>query len=95
MSYNLIDDDINAWAGEHDLNIFTRYQDYDVRSTDIVDKLGHKYQIWIDEPETDGSVKVHAWDYKKRRKDFMTTTLNLISALEAAYAQVFYWINDE
>jgi len=94
MSYDQIDETINAWAGEHKLNVFTHYQDYDVRSTDVVDKLGNKYQIWIDEPKSDGSVEVHAWDYKKKREDFMTTTLDLMSALEAAYLQVSSWIDD-
>ena len=61
---------------------------------DVVDELGNKYQIWIDEPKSDGSVEVHAWDYKKKRKDFMTTTLDLMSALEAAYLQVSSWIDD-
>lgn len=88
MSYHQIDETINAWASDNKLTIFTRHQDYDVRSTDVVDELGNKYQIWIDEPKSDGSVEVHVWDYKKKRKDFMTTTLNLMSALKAAYLQV-------
>lgn len=94
MSYDQIDNTINAWASEHNLNIFTSYQGFDVRSTDVVDKSGNKYQIWIDEPETGGLVEVHAWDYKKRQKDFVTTTLSLSSALETAYLQVSTWIED-
>ena len=94
MSYDKIDKTINVWASQRKLNIFTLYQDYDVRSTEVVDELGNKYQIWIDEPNSDGSVEVHAWDYKKRRKDFITTALDLMSALEAAHQQVSSWIDD-
>jgi hypothetical protein len=60
MRYHQIDETINAWASENRLNVFARHQDYDVRFKDVVDKLGNKYQIWIDEPKSDGSVEVYA-----------------------------------
>jgi hypothetical protein len=94
MSYEQIDDTLNAWASEHGLHIFTEYQGYEVRSTDVVDQSGNKYQIWIDVPEADGKVEVHAWDYKKRREDYIATKLSLMQALEAAHAQVALWIDE-
>ena len=94
MSYEEIDSILDAWANKHNLNLFTRYQDHEVRSTDIVDKLGQKYQIWIDNPDSDGSLEVHVWDYKKRRKDYTTTKGNLMSSLDAAFIQVSSWINE-
>jgi hypothetical protein len=92
MSYENIDPIIREWANKHKLTVYSSYQDYEVRSLDVVDEKGRKYQIWIDPPDENGSVDVHAWDYKKRRKDYTTSTYDLGICLEQAYNTVLLWI---
>jgi len=92
MSYQSLDPIIQDWADKHKLTIYTSYQDYEVRSTDVVDNEGRKYQIWVDPPDQYGNVGVHAWDYRKRRKDYTTPTKDLGNCLELAYNSVLLWI---
>ncbi|MFO8011462.1 MAG: hypothetical protein R6U89_11750 [Dehalococcoidia bacterium] len=93
MSYANIDPLIQKWADKYHLRIAREYKEYEVRTTDVIDKGGKKYQIWIDTPDNKGNISVHAWDYKKRRVDFMTTTSDLHNALESAYGVVLSWIS--
>ena len=92
MSYQQIDPVIWDWVDKHNLSVYTSYQDYEVRSVDVVDQQGQKYQIWIDPPDQFGNVAVHAWDYKKRRKDYIVSINELRSCLEEAYNIVLHWI---
>lgn len=43
----------------------------------------------------DGTVMVHVWDYKKRRKDGEISIANLSDCLENALMTVSSWIDDE
>jgi len=92
VGYQKIDPIIQDWADKHKLRVYTSYQDYEVRSVDVVDQKGRKYQIWIDSPDQFGNVGVHAWDYKRRRKDYMVSTNDLRGCLEEAYNTVLLWI---
>jgi hypothetical protein len=94
MSYESIDDAIKSWASKHSLSLYTEYKDSEVRSVDVVDHSGKKFQIWIDKP-TDGIVGVHAWDYKKRRKDWEPAVADLEETLEQAIAQIDEWQDAE
>ena len=85
MSYATIDSTIKAWVTMHNLTLFTVYQDYEVRSVDVVNQLGHRCQIWIDEPDGRGQVGVHAWDYRKKKKDYSVQISELPKCLEEAY----------
>jgi hypothetical protein len=90
MSYSVIDPTIQTWAQRHGLSLFTQYKDSEVRSVDVVEKSGRKFQIWIDRPKGD-RVSVHAWDYKKRRQDWDASIADLDNFLEEAIRTVRSW----
>jgi len=90
MSYLLIDSIISKWAAKHSFTVYRQYQDEEVRSVDVVSPNGQKYQIWIDPPE--GTVAVHAWDYKKRRRDWKGSIDQLFQNLEEASQTVKSWM---
>ncbi len=92
MSYNIIDQVIQKWAEKHALKIYVWSQDYEVRSTDIVDKDGAKYQLWIEPPMQDGEINIHIWDYKTRRNDYVANLSSFELYLEKAYVDVCNWI---
>jgi hypothetical protein len=92
MSYQKIDLTIRDWSDKYKLSVYTSYKDYEVRSVDVVDQKGRKYQIWIDPPDQRGNVEVHAWDYRRRRKDYIVSANDLRSCLEEAYNVVSLWI---
>lgn len=92
MSYQNIDLIIRDWADKHKLTLYTSYRDHEVRSVDVVDQRGRKYQIWIDPPDQKGNVEVHAWDYRRKRKDYAVSINNLSSCLDDAYDVVLHWI---
>lgn len=91
MSYATIDPIIERWANNHDLTLYTKYQDSEVRSITMVAVSGRKFQIWIDQP-SGGSVGVHVWDYKKRRKDWKINANALDVTLEKALQTGKGWI---
>jgi hypothetical protein len=90
MSYSSIDSILNRWTKQHSLTLYTQHQDCEVRSVDVVDKVGDKFQIWIDKP-IDSFVSVHAWDYKRKRQDWKTEGGKLDEILNEALAIVKSW----
>lgn len=90
-NYSIIDTVISAWATKHSLTVYTEYQGEEVRSIDVVSPQGRKYQIWIDAPNGN-SLAVHAWDYKKRRKDWNASIAQLAQTLEEALQVVKAWM---
>ncbi len=92
MSYHQIDYIVQHWVVKHMLTLYPSHQDYEVRSVDIVDQRGRKYQIWIDPPDQKGNLEVHAWDYKRKRKDYTASIDDLGNCLEEAYSAVLLWM---
>lgn len=90
IDYSKVDGIIFSWARKHKLTIYTRHQDQEVRSADVVSPKGKKYQIWIDSPNGK-MVAVHAWDYKKQRQDWMGPIDQLANNLEDAIRTVESW----
>ena len=90
MSYASIDRIILPWAEKHGLIVSFRYRDSDVRSIQIVDRTGARYQIWIDEPEGE-RVNVHAWDYRRKRSDWQAMRDELDKCLDQARETVLEW----
>ena len=91
MTYNKIDPKINNWINKFDLKLLKEYKDYDVRTVEIVDKKGNKYQIWIDPPNKNEEVGIHAWDYKHKRIDRKTSIDTLEKSLDTIYGDVIKW----
>jgi hypothetical protein len=91
MSYASIDGVIQAWAKEHRLAIRTEYKDSEVHSVDFVGADGHRYQLWIDTPDERGLVGIHAWDFSKRRLNYIFPSAELAAALEQIHALVLQW----
>lgn len=93
MRYETIDPVILRWSAEHGVHVSTAYKDEEVRSIQLVGRGDAKCQIWIDVPDSSGSVEVHVWDYKKRRRDFHTDVQALKKVLEEAHATALDWCN--
>jgi hypothetical protein len=85
MNYASIDSTIRNFARKHSLLISTVYKDAEVRSIEMVNSSGKRCQIWIDPPNSGGGVGVHAWDYKKMRKDNIVPASVLSECLEDVY----------
>jgi len=93
MSYQQIDEVINAWAKDLRLSIFTEFKDAEVRSSDVVSSSGAKCQIWIDPPNTEGRLGVHVWNYKDKRADTSVSVSQLRDSLNNAYATARSWLS--
>ena len=87
--YAELDPAITAWADHHQLQVATQYKDYEVRSVDIPRRTlslwrRPPFQIWIDEPDSDGFVAVHAWDRERQRFERRVRADGMRAALEEA-----------
>jgi hypothetical protein len=92
MNYSEVDKALKPWLTRHGLHLFTRARDEEVRSIDVVDDAGARYQIWISDANDVGKVRVSAWDFKKKKKVFESDFDELGQSLEDAYSQVTEWI---
>jgi hypothetical protein len=92
MNYAMIDPIISKWAAKQCLTLYTQYQGEEVRSVDVVSRCGRKYQIWIDPPRG-REVSIHAWDYKKHRRDWSGPIEQLSQSLEEAIQTVKSWMD--
>jgi hypothetical protein len=90
--YEEIDDILKNFAKIHNLTFYTRYQEEEIRSFDIGDSKGRNYQLWVDAPDEKGQISIHAWDYKKKRSDFIADVSNLLDSLEVAYRTINKWM---
>ena len=84
MAYESIDRILNAWADAHGLHIYKEYKDSVVRSVEDRSAKPFRYQIWVDEPDGDGTIGVHVWDFEAdgRRSDFSVQADELRNCLE-------------
>ena len=69
----------------------TSYKDCEVRSIDLADEEGCRFQLWVDPPEQAGKIGVHVWDYKKRRMDYDVEFDDLVDCLDEALRMVSQW----
>lgn len=81
LSYAEIDPVLFAWAKKHRLGVFTSFKDEEVRSVEVVSEVGDRYQIWVDIP-SNGTVSIHTWDLKRRRRDWTVAIANLEKSLD-------------
>lgn len=95
MSYQLIDPIIFPWANIHSLHISTIYKDEEVRSIDLINAKGERFQIWFDLPVRNRII-VHAWNYKKKKervqKDWSVDIEKLESTLTEVLNTVHSWM---
>jgi len=91
MNYHILDSILNRWAKKHSLHVYTIYKGEAVRSIEVVSPAGKRFQIWIDDPSSNGKTEIHAWDYRKRRCSFDTDLSSFESYLERAYSEVRRW----
>jgi len=95
--YDPIDPELYAWAAKHSLHIYTKYQDDEVRSTDVVGSSGKKCQIWLNPPDKAGTFVVNIWNYgkkhAKRIKELQASKADIGDKLEEAYRTAQEWLN--
>jgi major membrane immunogen (membrane-anchored lipoprotein) len=94
MNYTSIDPIITEWIGRNHLNLYTKYQDTEVRAARLSDAQGRIYAIGIESPDKEGRIKVraNAWDFKRRNKEYTTTPQKLADTLEDALLVVRKWM---
>lgn len=97
MGYEEIDDVINQWASHRNLPFYMSYKEGDVRSFEIADQSGNRYQMWIDKPLESGKIEVHIWNFeskqKKKFEDYKVTKSELFACIEDAYKVIKTWMN--
>ncbi len=71
--------------------MMTAYKGYEVRSVDLTNEEGSRFQLWVDPPGEDGRVGVHVWNYKKRRADYGVKIQDLGNCLDEALRVVSGW----
>jgi len=95
-TYELIDQELYAWAASYGLEIFTEYQDFEVRSTDVLGNAGTKCQIWV-EPTGTSTFVVNIWNYQKKQakrlKQLRASKADIRNRLEEAYQTAREWLN--
>lgn len=92
MNYQIVDNELDVWAKSHNLKIVKLYKDMDVRSVNILDASGHKYQIWIDSVEEKQKIKINYWDYKDKKGSISTEYRHFFESMEKSYEIVKDWI---
>lgn len=95
MSYARIDPILDRWAAANGLIVMTSYKEYEVRSIDLVDSQGARFQLWLDPPGETGRIGVHVWDYKKRRADYEVKLEDLADCLDEALQAASEWAGAE
>jgi hypothetical protein len=93
MGYEIIDNLLDGWAQSRGVHLYKKHQDSEVRSADIVDSKGRRYQIWIDKPDLNGLVGIHVWDQKRRgrKRDFLVSSADLEEYLDSALKIAKTW----
>lgn len=92
MNYQLIDHELEVWAKFHNLKIVKLYKDMDVRSVNILDESGDKYQIWIDQIKDKKNIKINYWDYKDQKGSINTDYSHFFESMEKSYEIVKDWM---
>lgn len=91
MNFSKIDDILYEWADENNLPIQKEYKESEVRSIEITDKAGHRFQLWIDFDDRNECVTLNAWDFKKKRYKVNTSPVFLHEKLNDALRTIRMW----
>ena len=95
-----IDAVISKWTQRRRAMISAIYKENESRCIDFHDAANHRYQIWVDPPVDDPhnlnpEIGVHAWDFGKRRRDFVSQINDLPRKLDEAYLSLQKWMTRE
>lgn len=92
MSYQLIDHIILQWTRSHSFHVSTIYKDEEIRSIDVINIKGERFQIWFD-PPVGNHIGIHVWNYKNKKDRFKKDWLVKISDLESTLIEVLKTVN--
>lgn len=87
VSFRSIDSRVRAWSLQRALPMQTEYQDSEVRSFELSDDTGGRFQIWI-EPPSEFEVTVCAWDFLSRRRCWRGSPEHIAGLLD----QALFWV---
>lgn len=91
MKYQIVDTIINKWAQSKKLLIQTSFKGEEVRSIEIVDKKGNRYQIWVEPTDNSGEFEVNVWDFGRNKNRFICNDSDIEKQLEQAYDMAIQW----
>jgi hypothetical protein len=93
MAFDTLDPILNAWAITHTLHMITQDRDDSVRSVSMVNALGNKCQIWLDQNKN-GVWLVKVWDMRKKSETLPIAAdlSNAYEQLEDAYLRAMQWL---
>jgi hypothetical protein len=94
MTYDAIDAALKGWAATRGLQLFSEYRDEPVRSMEVVGRTGMKVQIWVDPPHPDGTVDLHAWDYRDRIVEVTSSVDDMTADLDRLIDLANKWISN-
>jgi hypothetical protein len=99
VTYDDVDPVLLPWLKRHGLHVFRRYRDEEVRSIDVVDDAGDRYQIAVSPPSASGKLTVFAGNYlrkkKQKRIEYSSDVSGLERTLEDAYSKIMEWVAQE
>lgn len=93
MMYDSVDPILRRWASRYDLAVMDEYRGEEVRSLELTDDHGRRYQLWLEPPVEGGRVTVHAWDFRRKRMERVTTISELEQCLEEVLGAVSQWMS--
>lgn len=92
LRYSQIDETLSKWSAENSLIVMKIYKGMEVRSIELTDKKGARYQIWIELQDGDNA-KIHAWDFGKRRTELSANSSDLKEKLDNVLFRVKGWMD--
>ena len=96
--YSSIDHILMPWATRHGVNVATLDRDWECRSIWVYDRRGNsRAQIWLDPPDADGNVTLHAsmLDQSSPNKEVRNANLATLEAsLDELRALAFGWTGE-
>ncbi len=81
MDFSKVKDSFSEWANASGLMIQTEYKGEEVRSTDIFDENGCKWQLWLVPVNESDQCVIHYWNYKDISRHIKIDNSDLLEKL--------------
>lgn len=81
MRFDQVDESFRQWAKDFELDVFTEYKGYEVRSADVIGGDNKKWQVWLEPSNKSKHCVVHYWNYKDIHHRKKVNNSNLLKEL--------------
>jgi len=83
MDFSKVDQSFSQWANQAELVVHTEYQGDEVRSTNIIDANGQKWQVWLVPVDSTEQCVIHYWNYKDISRHLKVSVSMLFTELKS------------